>query len=159
MWYVIYGLGGLYSEKLWSRTLKCCLKYGSDSIYNSEVKILFFFLYGLNLRKTNVQIFFEKEKHLRRLPRNLCALAVHLYRSPSPGASISHISLSQPLRVSFYFIYGLLALPSEVIIIWARYWTKWLKCYDRLTYKVVRRGALSETFRLTKPGFGPLSTG
>lgn len=28
------------------------------SIYNSEVKIFFFFLYGLNLRKTNVQILF-----------------------------------------------------------------------------------------------------
>lgn len=30
----------------------------SGSIYNSEVKIFFFFLYGLNLRKTNVQILF-----------------------------------------------------------------------------------------------------
>ena len=30
-------------------------------------------------------------------------LAIYEVRSPSPGASISHISLSQPLRVSFYF--------------------------------------------------------
>lgn len=40
----------------------------SGSIYNSEVKIFFFFLYGLNLRKTNVQIFFflknEKKKNI-----------------------------------------------------------------------------------------------
>ena len=34
--------------------------------------------------------------------RGFAALCVRV-RSPSPGASISHISLSQPLRVSFYF--------------------------------------------------------